>query len=169
MCKQTLPQNADARQALFALLPSGIGSIFGMMEIAEAEIARAKELYPRREKEIHTAFGVLCPPAQMQQRPALYRVFAREICERIANGCARDDALDDITDAEMLNALAETSLRVPLNRPGYALYAELFCKYRDILDPREQIDFPTERYDYAGQREELTEVIRRAALKARAR
>jgi hypothetical protein len=150
-------------------LPSGIGSIFGMMEIAEAEIARAKELYPHRAKEIHDAFGVMCPPARMEQRPALYRVFAREICERIANGCARDDALDEITDAEMLNALAETSLRVPLNRPGYALYVELFCKYQDILDPGEQIDFPVERYDYEGQREESIEVIRRAALKARAR
>lgn len=169
MCKQTLPQNADARQAMLAMLPSGIGSIFGMMEIAEDEIARAKEHYPDREKEIHAAFGVMCPPARMEQRPALYRVFAREICERIARGQIAATAINTITDAEMLNALAETSLRVPLNRPGYALYAELFCKYRDILDPKGQIDFPTERYDYAGQREELIEVIRRAALKARAR
>lgn len=108
------------------LSPQEAGAItqtFRRMEIAEREIARAKEEFPLLATQIHESFRALCPTEPLRRlSDKVYRHHCRELLERVASG--RD--LRPGTDAELVAVISEASLAAPPDRATTYLYWQLF-------------------------------------------
>lgn len=107
---------SDASALLALMGPQGaqIGRCFDLIEITEEEVKRAGSP--------EGMFMVLVPPAGMSELSSeVYRSHARELLKRHAAG----EPLDLATDAELLCAFSEGSLRAPLNATGWAAYVAL--------------------------------------------
>lgn len=147
-----------------AILSQPILDIFKAMEIAEEEIARAQSLYPDRSAEIWNAFRVFIPPPCLRSKPNLSRLYVRELCGRIGQGAVPEQAIADITDAEMLAVLCDASLIGPLRYSMAALYAELFVKHFGPVD-----EVSTLTFAYPEQRQEAIREVCKIARKMRAK
>ena len=107
---------------------AGIMAGFRRMDLAEEEIAAAKERHPEQAEELHAAFGLLFPPAWARDKTIIYRAWCREILERVASG----EPVDAYpTDVELLVALSEMSQKMPFNGVGLCLASRLFAKRVD--------------------------------------
>lgn len=132
------------------LLRPDIGRAFAramqLAEVAEAELAC--------EGDPPGAFRLLMPPVSMfDKAPDVYRAHVRELLRRIDRG----DDTRPATDAEVLCALAATSLDAPLSTGPAALYERLFARVMPGRVP--EGDPPRERY--AGEVDELLGSMRR--------
>ena len=102
-------------------------NVFERIEIAEEEIAVAQKTVrsKRGKKALWESFWSLRPSSLLGGfSDDLYRVHCRELLERIVTG----DSVDVPTDAEVMVALSEMSLRAPLSQDAAALYVTLFKK-----------------------------------------
>lgn len=98
---------------------------FELVAIAEEEIARAKNEWPLYAHVIDSAFLIIQPnPIVTTGGGRLYRVFARELLERIP----KDGSPRDTTDAEVIGSLKEFSFLTPLNETGFSLYWNTMCR-----------------------------------------
>ncbi len=95
------------------------------------------EIYAEMQAKYHIRpYGeaqhrVFQPPTTMIDKPAVYRYHLIELFERV-----RDDYSTTYgTKAEALIVLMATSLSMPLNRNGDALYCRLFQECFDKLPP----------------------------------
>ena len=100
-----------------------LGSTFRRMDIAEDEIARAKQTHPLHAAKLHDAFRALCPTTPLRSiSHTIYRNHCRELLERIVTNAD----LKPGTDAEILSILSEASLVAPPTRTAAVLYWRLF-------------------------------------------
>ncbi len=113
------PKNPPVLKAL----PNHITVAFDMMGIADEEIAAAKAEDPEHAQLYDAAFGKLYPPEGFRGlAPAVYRYHARELVRRAGLG----KNVTRATNAEVMVALMNTSLKAPLQRDAQALYEDLF-------------------------------------------
>jgi len=103
---------------------SGIGSIFGMMEICEDEITKAQPPHPEQRKIVWwDGVKLLGPSAYVHDAPEpVYRAHCAELLARVAQGL--NTTLG--TKAEVMVMLSEASLRSPLMHTAGVLYARIF-------------------------------------------
>lgn len=100
-----------------------VEAILGMIDVAEEEIARAKQEYPSKADLIDSAFTLFRPTDVLQGKcERVYRAHARELAVRIARG--RDTRPG--TAAEVLCGLLGAATIAPLNAEGGALAERLF-------------------------------------------
>lgn len=93
--------------------------VFVCMELAEKEIKKAKLTKAQGSK----AFKALCPSGPLRGKTLeLYRMHAREICQRIK----RNQKLEPATDAELLAVFSDTSLIAPFHNTASAAMEILF-------------------------------------------
>jgi hypothetical protein len=152
-----------------------VASTVSLMEIAEAEIEFAqfrhgeqpvardesgKVISPKRH--LWRSFRLLRPTGVMGDRAEfVYRSHCIQILDRVAAG----EDTRQATDAEMVLALAETSLAAPLKASAAGLYMRLFA--RAFPDQAEQIwgdlDRAVEDYErlYRSQIDEDEAFLRR--------
>jgi hypothetical protein len=127
MSETDAPPGTSKAQALHALLPhaleSALARTFRCMEVAEEEIATAKERRPEKVETLDQVFGHLCPPALLSDLShEVYRAHCRELLERAANG----EKLRLGTAAEVVAALSRFSQVAPPGRIETLLYMHLF-------------------------------------------
>ena len=102
---------------------NSVGFTFLCMEIAEQEIAAAKQRHPLLSVQIHDAFRWLCPTEPLRGLDeAVYRHHCRELLERIVNG----QDLSPGTAGECIAAVSGASLVSPPDRAAVLLYWSLF-------------------------------------------
>lgn len=107
------------------LLPSGIGNLFELMDVAEEEIKKAMRRYPKRKDAVNKAFAILAPTGDMPlMDSALYRHHAAELLDRVGRASIQGAELG--TAAEALMAIYHASLHAPLKRDAQVLYERLF-------------------------------------------
>lgn len=123
-CESEQLPGTELLQTLFSTDElSVIRSTFRRMEIAEDEIARAKEAFPLKAEAIHNAFRYLCPTKPLEcLSDDVYRQHCRELLKRIVDGA--DLRLG--TAAEVLALLSAASLEAPPTRTAAVLYWQLF-------------------------------------------
>jgi hypothetical protein len=127
--------------ALMGPVGGSIGRIFDLMEVAEEELKRAGQ--PKG------MFMALLPPESMRDLiPDVYRSHCRELLARHKAG----KSLEDPTRAELLCAVADVSLKAPLNATGAAAYMRLAKEVlrdergRSLIPPDLLEDLPREPY-----------------------
>lgn len=99
-----------------------VESICRQMEWAEEEISKAQARHGEQGKgPIWRSFRLLTPTHDRMSSELLYRSHCHELLERSATGQDTRPA----TDAEILAALVETSLAVPLSSSAACLYFRL--------------------------------------------
>lgn len=115
---------SDLLDLIAAPSVSLIGRTFARMEIAEDEIARAKERHPTAAARLDRAFGILCPTAPINDKSTdVYRAHVAELLDRVA----RDEDTTLATRAEVLCLLLDTSLKAPLRPEAQACAERLFA------------------------------------------
>lgn len=106
-----------------------VSKAMNFIEIADCAIREAIQRHPEAADRLNECFMLLRPPSMMQ--PLFYRAHCDQLLERVA--CGGDVAA--CTDAELLVALADTSLKAPMNTEGASLYAYLFLHCAAEIDP----------------------------------
>lgn len=130
---------------------------FEFMEVAEDEIAAAKERHPLQAPVLHKCFITLRPHGDLFRGKGdiLYRAHCRELLDRVAEGGDFQEA----TKAELCAILCELSFNAPLEQNAAALYMRVF---RDLFPDKA---FADDDYLYqgswAGAVEELEGKFRR--------
>lgn len=137
-----------------------IRSTFRAMEIAEEEIAAAKERYPLAATAIHEAFAILCPNELLRQASVrLYRAHCTELLDRVAANPQGPD-LSEPTAAELCAAMSKLSLATPLSHDYVVAYGEVFRRAFPEAEPLD--DFGGLPEAYPGRTTEiLADVARR--------
>jgi hypothetical protein len=101
-------------------------SVFGLMLVAEDEIALSQAKLPKEARDLrealHQCFLPLAPSDPVQMSEKLYRAHCRELLARIVSG----SRLEPATDAEVVGVLSGVSLRVMLRSEAMLLYRVLF-------------------------------------------
>lgn len=150
--KRTKPPPKTGNELLKELLPSRIIQVFEMMEIAEELISTYKKQYPDKKEKIHNAFTYMRPSKYLQNVPAkVYRIHAREILDRIVEG--KD--LKPGSDAELLTAFSEISLKIPMHAEPATAYIRLAKKHFPGV-----VDLEYEYESYPGSIEETYQELR---------
>ena len=113
-----------------------ITSVFSFMKVCEDEIAKGKKKYPDRAVQINNMFLMLMPSKSMFELDLhLYRHHCTELIDRMGRQVNKAE-MELATDAEVIIALMNTSMKTPLIDD--ATYAEqrLFKKIwgEDIPD-----------------------------------
>jgi hypothetical protein len=151
-------QKTEKILGLLGATGARIARVFTLMGIAEEEIARAGQF--------EGDFLLLEPPGTMSDFvPDVYRAHCRELLARRAAG----RPLDLATDAEILCALSDASLRFPLNRNAGAAYVIVFRKILGHLPAARSLDLgdPRRMEDYEGAAEEILGRMRRHRVSGR--
>lgn len=150
-----------------------IADTFRRMEIAEEIVDRH---FPRRGKpsaQNSLAFKVACPPVLLRNKgDDLYRAHLEELCQRIkrhsqgvGNEIGAEHWINLATDAEMLAAFSDTSLRAPL-RHGAGLimnnlFASCFPKQAALMKIKRHELEPMEREELEDARRKLSKTVNR--------
>lgn len=127
---------SDVRPAgMLRHLPPTVTFAFDCMGIAD-ELLRA---VPKKRRDF-SPFIALRPTRSLEGKTLeLYRAHARELVARVEAG-AKQPAMEPATDAELLSAVHETSLKAPLTSGGMAIAAALF---RSCFPEKAEELFPT--------------------------
>jgi hypothetical protein len=124
-----VPEKAEA-MTLLDHVPNHIGRAFRLMQVAEEEIVAAIKAHPEVRDALWNSFRLLDPGIVATASDDLYRVHCRELLRRIvAGGDTRYG-----TDAELLIAFKEASLKAPLSPDGLRAYATVFRKHFRMTD-----------------------------------
>ncbi len=140
---------------------------FDDMAMAEEEIRRAKQMYPRQCEDMDKAF-ILLMRSDALKSEELYRRHMRELLKRVVDG--QDCRL--ATKAEVLASLSEFSLQAVMNKAGSLVMAQLMETVMSDLDGVSDIvaglRLSAGREDYAGQtREDITRLQQKVTMKNR--
>ena len=140
------------------------------MDLAEQEIEKAKVAHPDKKDVVHYSFRYLCCPEMLCGCPDLvYKIYVREIIERVINGEKDNEkGLGRTTDAELIWLLYNTSLDAPLSGDHAGLYLKLSTKSifsgEDVSVPawaQEWVDAASYQESYPGSIQEIEGVLRR--------
>jgi hypothetical protein len=151
--------NRELVDQVLGPMGSLLDSLFKQMEIAEDEIAAAKERWPDSRDELHDSFKLLQPEAGMFERlnEGLYRQHCRELLERVANGASRNElALG--TKAEVLRLMSEWSLE---NSPGHEASALMAWLFSELFPGALGDDAPSTPEPWEGRNAELFSELQR--------
>jgi len=120
--------SAATKRLSEVLGPLGGGHLIGLfrlMAIAEEEISSAKLRAPSSSSAFDESFRLLFPTDLLRGKAEeVYRSHCRELLVRAEEG----KRFGDPTDAELLCACLESSLKAPLSSSGGALVEQLFAK-----------------------------------------
>lgn len=147
----------DVCGVLGEVLGSKVARVFGLMRIAEEEIAADQA---RNGFTSVDAFPVLYPPPDMLMRAdAVYRSHARELVERVRAG--EDTRLG--TKAEVLLAMSEVSLVAPPSENFAHLMERLF---NEVMGPDVFVfDAAQPRESWPGASDDTLGELRRKVAK----
>lgn len=104
------------------ILGGGLSGLFGCMEWAEEEIAKARARHPRHADRIYHSFLLLTPTHQLMRAEFVYRAHCRELLDRVAAG---EDTRPG-TAAEVCCAISAVSLASPLRSAAAGLYMRMW-------------------------------------------
>lgn len=145
-------QQTKVDNILSQIKDSRIMAVFEAMEVAEEVISEYKEKYPDKADQIHDAFQYMRPSKYLKNVPMkVYRIHAEEIVQRIVN----EKPLEPGTDAELLIAFSEISLKIPLHAEPATAYFRLAKKHFPEI-----IDMDYEYESYPGSIDETYEELR---------
>lgn len=119
---------ASALSSIETLLPGtkeilgSIGEDLERIDWAEEEIRAAQKRHPGQAARVWHGFSLLRATHRRLEFELLFRAHCREILDRIAAG----EPTQPGTAAEVLAALAEASLRAPLNTETGGLYFRMW-------------------------------------------
>ena len=109
--------------AVFAQAQADVTSMFGRIDIAEDEIAKAAKDHPAAARLYH-AFTLMRPTSEMMATEFVYRSHCAELAGRVAAGLDTRPG----TAAEVCLGLCHTSLQAPLTSTGAGLYFRMWAK-----------------------------------------
>ena len=123
---------------------------FNLTVIADQVIREFQERYPEYKENLDKVFMDLASTEPLEgKHPSLYRVHCVELCQRRIDG----EDLRPATDAEVIGAISNLSLKVPIKKDCAYIMQRLFRKhFPDVLP--ELPDF-TEEYQGSSSRFEL--------------
>lgn len=140
------------------LLPAHLIGTIKFMAIAEEEIEMAVQQHPLKAALLRDAFLTVVPTFNMPTLAVeVYRAHVRELLDRIAH---KQDVRPG-TLAEVMIALSETSLHVPLHHTAAYLYMRTFAHifgedHPIVLESKRNFHEP-----YDGAADELESQLRR--------
>lgn len=134
--------NELLREVLGPTMERATREAFDFMEVAEGEIAAAKERWPLQAPVLDACFLTLRPCADLfrSKGDRLYRKHCGELLDRVAEG---GDCREP-TKAELACVLCNMSQVAPLERNAAALYTNVF---RDLFPDKA---FADDDYLYQG-------------------
>lgn len=127
-------------------------NIFGNIEVAEKVIRRKKKEYPNFAKQIEDSFIHMKPRITFSSN-FIYEKHCECMIERIINNLD----IFEPTDAELLQAFSDTSLRAPLTSDYAQVYKLLFDKFF----PKEGKEIGDVGYSWKGRNEEILNKLKR--------
>lgn len=148
-----MPNPMGDKVKMLEFLPSVLTNTFRSMEIAEQEINKAKGRWPRKKDALHKSFRLLMPGPLSGVREEVYRHHCQEILERVV----KDEDTTLATKAEMMVAISEFTLKIPINSTMAALYERLFLE----VIPRAKLEGEPTREPYKGAAEEMLQQMRK--------
>ncbi len=160
---ETLFSDPRVKELLGAGLTRSVEEAFGMIDIAEAEIAAARGGKTEADPEdpLWTAFPLLVPSDGLIRTEVVFRAHVRELLERVKEG--KDTRPG--TDAEIVSAISRASYSFPLQRSLVGLQGRLFK--RRFPELFEQLDgvLDVVMYErmYGPEIDELEAQLRRQA------
>lgn len=150
---------------IIELLPTGEREAFAFVArtldlatVARDEIEKAKREAPEHGDELGRLFPVLVPGEVGRFGVTLYRVHARELCERVLDGLD----LRPGTDAELLVVLSNASMRAPLTVEPAALFEAVFAR---CFDASRVLEGGPRPEPWQGSNDELARTLRRKIAK----
>jgi hypothetical protein len=153
------PRQADAIHPAMRAALGPVGNVleecFRRVALAEEAIARLSAQHPRRARQLHGAFRILCWRLQVSVCDEVYIAHAEELLERVV----KDEDTSFGTHAEVLVCLSTLSLRAPFAAQPAALFALLF---RRIF--KREVNFDSDhdpREPWKGANDELLSELRR--------
>lgn len=144
--KPGTPEHSKEEQ-LFYDFASMLGGMFEAIEIAEEEIAAAKQRHPQHDSQLDKCFGILKPSPVIRHHghefARLHRAHCRELLDRVATLLDKDPQpieayldkrgtlatqamIDHGTKAEACISFSQTSLLAPLYHDAYVAYMLAF-------------------------------------------
>ena len=100
-------------------------NVFWFTTIADEEVRDYQEFYPDKAELIENSFVMLTPSPLISNKGCeLYRAHCIELLERQVNG----EDLEPATDAEIIGAISDLSLKAPLERGCVDVMQKLFVK-----------------------------------------
>lgn len=148
-------------RSVVELLPVGEREAFAFVartldlsQVAHEEIESAKRESPEHGAELRRLFPVLVPGEVGRFGATLYRVHARELCERVLDGLD----LRPGTDAEILAVLSNASLKAPLTVEPAALFEAVFAR---CFDASRVLEGGPRPEPWQGSNDELARTLRR--------
>lgn len=120
---ETQAAGNDALGDLLSGIEGALGSVFGLLTVADEEIAAAGRRWPDQADMLWHCFSLIQPVNGLDVNADLYRGHARELLGRVATG----HDLCEGTAAEVVLAMKEVSLAVPLNTVGTGLYFRMWA------------------------------------------
>ncbi len=138
------------------LLPMGMTSVFGLMQVCEQEIEQAQARHPKQADYLwQYGFSLCCPTGNMSRlSDKIYRKHCQELLDRLA--LSQDTRPG--TRVEMLVALEWCSHAAPLPDDWAFAYSTLF---REVFpEQSEQVGIAGHE-SYAGQVNEVLAEYRR--------
>jgi hypothetical protein len=100
----------------------GLAGIFERMDIAEEEIATARQRHPAASDQLYHSFRLLTPTHDRMEYEPVYRAHCRELLDRVAAGADTRPG----TAAEVCCALHDVSLATPLRSSATGLYFRMW-------------------------------------------
>lgn len=167
--KQAKRAKLPAKQAsLASILPqyNAIVGAFSLIEVAEAEIARARRLWPKAKRRLWHSFMLLRPCVGMEGMSLLYRKHCRTLLRRVA---LRRDTRPP-TPAEILAVLSAASFQAPPTQGTACLMLRCFSKVfpkkaTAIIEPKQRAAL--ERVHGADADHVLTQLRKKLLVKDR--
>ena len=144
----------EAKEALFDFLPPVVGNCLRQIEIVGRVLDEYEKRYPEfREYEDMMMF---CRSNWIEgwdsaRQLDLYELHVRELLDRVVAGTTTKDDLSAGTDAEVLVALSECSLKAPPSRCRSALQIKLTMKLLNWEPEQTMMDVADGREQYQGE------------------
>lgn len=127
---------------LFNETRSVVAGAMQLVEWAEDEIAETCAQHPAQADDLHHAFSLLVPTADVMRTEFVYRSHCQELLGRVVRG---EDTRPP-TNAELAAACCEASLAGPLKPGGFTVYMRAFK--RAFPDKAGHLDDAVDPYEY---------------------
>ena len=151
-----IPNRLDALLDSMGSVGAIASNVFRLCGVAEEMIAGAKKAHPQHVAEVDSVFKAACPSAVLRgKHDTLYKAHIAELIQRAVKG----ESPKPPTDAEMLAALSDLSLKAPPGPATQHVFEVLFFKI--YPEKRKEFEHDFVREPYAGSRDEVLRELRR--------
>lgn len=117
------PAHIDSMSELIQGVTDDLAGLFGQMEWAEDEIARASQRHPTEVDLLFHSFRLLTPTHHLMTTEFVYRAHCRELLERVIGGADTRPG----TATEICCACCESTKIAPFTSPAAGLYFRMWA------------------------------------------